>query len=34
MLANLDFGFLAELGTRLSMILSNNLQDVMGDLWD
>lgn len=25
MLADLDFGFLSELGTRLSMILSNNL---------
>jgi len=34
MLLDLDFGFLSELGTRLSMILSNNLQAVMLDLWD
>ena len=34
MLFDLDFGFLSELGTRISMILSTNLQDVLGDLWD
>lgn len=34
MLADLDFGFLSELGTRLSMILSNSLQDLLEDLWN
>ena len=34
MLFDLDFGFLSELGTRILMILSTNLQDVLGDLWD
>ena len=34
MLADLDFGFLSELGTRLSMVLSNSLQDFLLDMFD